>query len=301
MGDAELAAAELDALAAVFEGVTVVSRWPPVVSIAVAPRGAPEAATFVAATLTLACGTSYPASPPAVSLTDVKGMGAAREAALLARLAGVAGGAAGDAALAVVADAALDALTDDPGPSGDCPMCLDPLKGGGRALVRLACWHGIHLECAAAWWAAAGRRGGGAGAGDASLTCPTCRAVAGPLAPAAVAKLEAVAAKAKGGRGESPPPPAAEWGLDADAAASLAAHQASVAAGLARQAAAGGSVDARYAVALEGLAASGAAAAVGAAAPPAPTESQPLPPPPDKPARGPRRRAGGRGRGRRAG
>lgn len=296
MGDAELAAAELDALEAVFEGVAVSSRWPPVVSIAVAPRGAPEAAKFVAATLTLTCGAAYPSTPPTVTLTDVRGMGANREAALLETLAAAAAAAAGDAALAVVVDAALDVLTDDPAPCGDCPLCLDRLKDGARPLVRLACWHGIHLECAAAWWAAAGRSDE-ADAGSASLTCPTCRSVAGPLAPAAVAKLEALAAKG-GSRGGGAPLAKADWGLDAAATARLAAHQAAVTAGLARQTAAGGTVDARYALALEGLAAFSLAAAMAA-----PAEPQALPPPPpaEKPHRGPRRRGGGRGRGRGAG
>jgi hypothetical protein len=257
---AALWAAELEALAAVLPpdaALTIDRAAPPRVSLRVVPAGG--GTPFVACTLVIDCGPRYPDDPPAVALADVKGLGDGRRDALLALLTAAAADAAGDCALALLADAAGDALAAAPAPDGDCPLCLRALAdGGGDAaapprLVKLTCWHALHADCAGAWWRVVREREGG---GD-GVVCPSCRAVAGPLPAAAVAKLNALADKARSEGDEDAlrrGGPAA-WGLDAAATAALAAHRAAVAAGLATQAAAGGLTADRVAVTLEELAA----------------------------------------------
>ena len=252
-------------------------------------------------------------APPRATLTDARGLDDARRAPLLAHVRGVAAAAAGDCALALIADTAAASLAAAPGPDGDCPLCLDPLTGGEDAgaltrLVRLACWHSLHAECAGAW-----RRAVTAKTDDAdAITCPTCRDVAGPLPPSAWGKLDALTAKAGADAAASAAADDAlrrggprAWGLDTRAQQQLAAHAASVQAGLAAQAAVGVVVHDR--VALDGLALALALAETmeGTDAPPPPAASahgggersseRPPRAPPAAPAPG---RGGGRRRGR---
>ena len=310
-GDADdraaLWAAEVEAIACIFDEATCrVDRVAP-------PRTTLRSATtFLRVTLCCDCSENYPDSPPTITLTDARGLNDGRRSALLAHVRGVAAAAAGDCALALVADAAAAALAAAPGPDGDCPLCLGPLtadEDGGALtrLVRLACWHSLHAECAGAWWRAVTATPDGA----AAVTCPTCRDVAGPLPPAARAKLDALAAKAGANAAASAVDDDAvrhggprAWGLDECGAQRLAAHAASVQAGLAAQAAVGGVVRDR-AVTLDEIASALAATTVDGRtdAPPAAnahstgerSSERPPQPPPAAPATG---RGGGRRRGR---
>jgi hypothetical protein len=147
--------------------------YPPVVGVHLTPRGADKGSTFVEAMLTLTTPPGYPAAtagPVAVSLSAVRGLGDSRAAALAAALRAEAAAAAGDAALGTLIEVGLDGLTamNAPEPGTACGLCLDALvpsvegcssggSGGGgpaglgpaggppKGLLKLACYHCLHL------------------------------------------------------------------------------------------------------------------------------------------------------------
>lgn len=145
-------------------------NYPPSISVHLTPRGCGKGLTFVEAVLTLTAPQGYPsasAGPVAVALSAVRGLGEARTAALADALVREAEAAVGDAALGTLIEAGLDGLTalNAPEPGALCALCLDELVagdpggGGGTArpaglgpgsgppkgLLKLACYHCLHL------------------------------------------------------------------------------------------------------------------------------------------------------------
>jgi hypothetical protein len=176
------------------------AAYPPIVSVHLTPRGAGRGSTFVEAVLTLSAPPGYPsvgAGPVAVSLSAVRGLGEARAAALQAALAREAGAAVGDAALGTLIEAGLDGLSalNAPEPGALCALCLDPLvadgepDGGGGApaglgpgpgppkgLLKLACYHCLHL-CVFFVECAGGGEGGGGWMGRGERDNPNHRSM----------------------------------------------------------------------------------------------------------------------------
>ena len=147
---------------------TLVHPSPPTIAVHLTPRGVGPGSCFCEARLTLAAPEGYPAcsTPVSVSLSRVRGLGDARQGALLAALASEAAALVGDAALGTLIEAGLDGVTRLNAPEGACPLCLDPLVvrlgggGGGeggsaapapsagdppKGLLKLACYHCLHL------------------------------------------------------------------------------------------------------------------------------------------------------------
>eukprot|EP00232_Nephroselmis_pyriformis_P001630 CAMPEP_0182905342 /NCGR_PEP_ID=MMETSP0034_2-20130328/32876_1 /TAXON_ID=156128 /ORGANISM="Nephroselmis pyriformis, Strain CCMP717" /LENGTH=263 /DNA_ID=CAMNT_0025040745 /DNA_START=138 /DNA_END=926 /DNA_ORIENTATION=+ len=150
--------AELEALEAVyFNECTVVSRWPPCVSIALAPSAEEIANQFVQMTLHLRGGEQYPNECPAIEIRQPKGLGDARHAALLGQLRAHAEECRGMPMMASITQVAQDLLTDINSPEGDCPFCIMPIvdAGGGSSrghMKLLECFHCAHSDCFAEWW-----------------------------------------------------------------------------------------------------------------------------------------------------
>ncbi|KIY91976.1 hypothetical protein MNEG_15987 [Monoraphidium neglectum] len=139
------------------------------VRIDLRPRAARQA--FVAAALRLTAPRGYPAaSPPIIELREPRGLGDAREAALLARLAAEARDLIGSPCLGQLIELCQDLLSDANAPEGPCAICLsvmepgpdDPEESSNRdgctvaappALARLPCYHTFHTPCFERWWA----------------------------------------------------------------------------------------------------------------------------------------------------
>ena len=120
----------------------------------------------------------------AASLSAPRGLGDARRAELLSKVGAALAEVSASGELCVLGcliEAALEAITDLNSPEGDCPICLEPLSAGGggggasekegggeggrdegkndgdgfsNRLVKLECFHCLHLRCAARWWGA---------------------------------------------------------------------------------------------------------------------------------------------------
>ncbi len=137
------AAAELAALEAIYcaaepDALHVHAAWPPAFALALAPRTADDPTLhFCRCTLVVSAAPDYPRSVPALALAEPRGLDDARQAAVLAAARAAAEALDGEPCLAVLCDAAAEALTRCNVPDGDCVICLAPLLARhARAALR---------------------------------------------------------------------------------------------------------------------------------------------------------------------
>jgi E3 ubiquitin-protein ligase RNF25 len=173
------------------------------VSLDVAPRTLDdETQQYVRATLCITLGDDYPATPPTVRLSNVRGLDDTRQAEVRRRLDDACRDFSSDEpVLALLCETAFDTLTELNRPDGDCAFCLAPVaddadtlddKSSAVPFIKLMrCYHCFHENCFARWWrwraAAAAEASAEQGAHHAAASasegraatpthlCPVCR------------------------------------------------------------------------------------------------------------------------------
>jgi E3 ubiquitin-protein ligase RNF25 len=172
------------------------------VSLDVAPRTLDdETQQYVRATLCITLDGDYPANPPTVRLSNVRGLDDTRQAEVRRRLDDACRDFSSDEpVLALLCETAFDTLTELNRPDGDCAFCLAPVadadtlddKSSAVPFIKLMrCYHCFHENCFARWWrwraAAAAEASAERGAHHAAASasegraatpthlCPVCR------------------------------------------------------------------------------------------------------------------------------
>jgi hypothetical protein len=118
-------------------GAAAAGARAPAYSIDLGPRGAPPPRRFVAARLRLAAPAGYPSAPARVALRDVRGLGDARRAGLLARLEAEASELAGGPALGRLVELCEQLLGELNAPEGGGAVCG---AGAAALLWRTGAW-----------------------------------------------------------------------------------------------------------------------------------------------------------------
>ncbi len=173
------------------------------VSLDVAPRTLDdETQQYVRATLCITLDGDYPANPPTVRLSNVRGLDDTRQAEVRRRLDDACRDFSSDEpVLALLCETAFETLTELNRPDGDCAFCLAPVadadtlddKSSAKApfIKLMRCYHCFHENCFARWWrwraAAAAEASAERGAHHAAASasegraatpthlCPVCR------------------------------------------------------------------------------------------------------------------------------
>ena len=172
------------------------------VSLDVAPRTLDdETQQYVRATLCITLDGDYPANPPTVRLSNVRGLDDTRQAEVRRRLDDACRDFSSDEpVLALLCETAFETLTELNRPDGDCAFCLAPVadadtrvdKSSAVPFIKLMrCYHCFHENCFARWWrwraAAAAEASAERGAHHAAASasegkaatpthlCPVCR------------------------------------------------------------------------------------------------------------------------------
>ena len=170
------------------------------VSLDVAPRTLDdETQQYVRATLCITLDGDYPANPPTVRLSNVRGLDDTRQAEVRRRLDDACRDFSSDEpVLALLCETAFETLTELNRPDGDCAFCLAPVADADDAdasavpfIKLMRCYHCFHENCFARWWrwraAAAAEASAERGAHHAAASasegraatpthlCPVCR------------------------------------------------------------------------------------------------------------------------------
>ena len=170
------------------------------VSLDVAPRTLDdETQQYVRATLCITLDGDYPANPPTVRLSNVRGLDDTRQAEVRRRLDDACRDFSSDEpVLALLCETAFETLTELNRPDGDCAFCLAPVADADDAdasavpfIKLMRCYHCFHENCFARWWrwraAAAAEESAERGAHHAAASasegraatsthlCPVCR------------------------------------------------------------------------------------------------------------------------------
>ena len=133
------------------------------VSLDVAPRTLDdETQQYVRATLCITLDGDYPANPPTVRLSNVRGLDDTRQAEVRRRLDDACRDFSSDEpVLALLCETAFETLTELNRPDGDCAFCLAPVadadtlddKSSAVPFIKLMrCYHCFHENCFARWW-----------------------------------------------------------------------------------------------------------------------------------------------------
>jgi E3 ubiquitin-protein ligase RNF25 len=131
------------------------------VSLDVAPRTLDdETQQYVRATLCITLGDDYPAAPPTVRLSNVRGLDDTRQAEVRRRLDDACRDFSSDEpVLALLCETAFETLTELNRPDGDCAFCLAPVADADDAdasavpfIKLMRCYHCFHENCFARWW-----------------------------------------------------------------------------------------------------------------------------------------------------
>jgi len=131
------------------------------VSLDVAPRTLDdETQQYVRATLCITLGDDYPATPPTVRLSNVRGLDDTRQAEVRRRLDDACRDFSSDEpVLALLCETAFETLTELNRPDGDCAFCLAPVADADDAdasavpfIKLMRCYHCFHENCFARWW-----------------------------------------------------------------------------------------------------------------------------------------------------
>ncbi|KAK1653979.1 hypothetical protein QYE76_071784 [Lolium multiflorum] len=129
--------------------------------------GTASAALFasLALCLVLICAYSYVARRRTISGTRRRFLGRVRDVDLVpGRLSRRAAGEprVATAVAKTLSAPAVRCADSSSGPAGDCPVCLEPLRGGGVVTAAHACGHVFHAPCIEPWL-------------DRRDSCPVCR------------------------------------------------------------------------------------------------------------------------------
>ena len=131
------------------------------VSLDVAPRTLDdETQQYVRATLCITLDDNYPANPPTVRLSNVRGLDDTRQAEVRRRLDDACRDFSSDEpVLALLCETAFETLTELNRPDGDCAFCLAPVADADDAdapavpfIKLMRCYHCFHENCFARWW-----------------------------------------------------------------------------------------------------------------------------------------------------
>ena len=131
------------------------------VSLDVAPRTLDdETQQYVRATLCITLDDDYPANPPTVRLSNVRGLDDTRQAEVRRRLDDACRDFSSDEpVLALLCETAFETLTELNRPDGDCAFCLAPVADADDAdasavpfIKLMRCYHCFHENCFARWW-----------------------------------------------------------------------------------------------------------------------------------------------------
>ncbi|XP_002989843.2 E3 ubiquitin-protein ligase RNF25 [Selaginella moellendorffii] len=164
---------ELEAMDAVYRhDCKILQRWPPHLEVLLKPRTADELPLqFVEIVLSIKAGDKYPSHPPKFELVLVKGLDVSRQINLLTGLELEANRLSNEPMLVTISEFAVDFLTSNNYPEGDCCFCLFPLAldhAHQHYMKLMSCFHCFHSDCFSDWWKWL--------PADSTASCPVCRA-----------------------------------------------------------------------------------------------------------------------------
>ena len=120
--------------------------------------GGARAQRFMEVVLQMQLGAGYPSISPVVRLQRTRGLIEDEESSLLQGVNERAAEMRGEPCLFALVEVVLEKLTELNG-GGDCPVCREPLFGGGGGVYLSHCFHSCHAGCLGQWWRC-GRRAG---------------------------------------------------------------------------------------------------------------------------------------------